>query len=99
MRKSIFTREYQAFLALLRARRVKAGVTQVELAKRLRTTQSIVSKCERGERRLDVIELRSWCAAIDTSFTRFAAELDRRLQAGDTAPGGGRRVKPKQKTN
>ncbi|GBE29103.1 helix-turn-helix protein [bacterium BMS3Bbin04] len=32
------------------------GLTQVELAKRLKSSQSFVSKYERGERRLDVLE-------------------------------------------
>lgn len=34
-----------------------AGLTQVELAARLRRPQSFVSKYETGERRLDVLEL------------------------------------------
>ena len=56
MVKSVFTKEYAAFLGVLRAERKKAGVTQVELALRLGITQSVVSKIERGERRLDVVE-------------------------------------------
>jgi transcriptional regulator with XRE-family HTH domain len=42
---------------LLIARRQTAGLTQAELAQRLRRPQSFVSKYETGERRLDVIEL------------------------------------------
>lgn len=49
--------EYQRFLARLRAAREGAGLTQVEVAKRLRVPQSFVSKCESGERRVDVVEL------------------------------------------
>jgi len=41
---------------LFKARRA-AGITQVELAYRLRKPQSFVSKYESGERRLDAIEL------------------------------------------
>lgn len=49
--------EYRRFIARLREARERAGLTQVEVAKRLRVPQSYVSKCESGERRVDVIEL------------------------------------------
>jgi transcriptional regulator with XRE-family HTH domain len=80
MEKSLFSESYRKFLGQLRAARKNAGVTQVELAKRLRETQSFVSKCERGERRIDVIELRAFCQAIGISFTDFTRRLDRRLK-------------------
>ena len=37
--------------------RVEAGLTQVEVTGRLRRPQGFVSKCESGERRVDVVEL------------------------------------------
>ena len=49
--------EYQWFLQRLREARVAAGLTQVEVARKLRRHQSYVSKCESGERRLDPVEL------------------------------------------
>jgi transcriptional regulator with XRE-family HTH domain len=49
--------EYRRFLARLRAARERAGLTQAEVARRLRRPQSFVSKCEAGERRIDVVEL------------------------------------------
>lgn len=76
MDKSIHTAEYAKFLKLLKQTRVDLGVTQVELANRLEETQTFVSKCERGERRLDVIELRRWCASLGMSFEGFAKQLD-----------------------
>ena len=49
--------EYRRFLARLRAAREHAGLTQVQVSKRLKVPQSFVSKCESGERRVDVVEL------------------------------------------
>lgn len=79
MRKSIHNAKYRLFCELLIETRQQAGVTQVQLGRRLRWTQSSVSKVERGERRLDVIELLAWTAAIGTSLPTFAAALEQRL--------------------
>jgi transcriptional regulator with XRE-family HTH domain len=54
--KSIYSAEYKLLLELLIRARKEAGTTQQELAKQLKRPQSFVSKVERGERRLDVIE-------------------------------------------
>lgn len=56
MPSSIFTQRHQEFIAFIASVRKAAGITQVELAERLGKPQSFVSKVERGERRLDVIE-------------------------------------------
>lgn len=58
MRKSIRTKEYKEFVQKLREARLKASLTQVQVAKRLRIAQSFVSKVEAGEQRVDVVELR-----------------------------------------
>jgi transcriptional regulator with XRE-family HTH domain len=42
---------------LLVSRRTAAGLSQEEVARRLRRPQSFVSKYETGERRLDIVEL------------------------------------------
>jgi transcriptional regulator with XRE-family HTH domain len=77
--KSIHSAQYAVLLQLLLDARTRAGLTQIQLAGKLRTTQSAVSKVERGERRLDIVELHAWCRALGTSFKKFAAELDERL--------------------
>lgn len=56
MRKSIYTEQQAKLRARLRAERKKLGLTQEELAKKLGIYRTFVSKYERGERRLDVIE-------------------------------------------
>ena len=48
---------YARLLIKLRDARLEAGMTQADAAKALRKPQSFVSKCESGERRVDVIEL------------------------------------------
>ena len=64
---------------MLRATRERLGVTQEELADRLGETQSFVSKCERGERRLDIIELRTFCMALGWSLPKFVRDLNKAL--------------------
>lgn len=54
--KSVFTKRYSRFLESIIAARKDADLTQQELANRLDRPQSYVSKYERGERRLDVLE-------------------------------------------
>lgn len=56
MTRSVFTGRYERLRKLLVGARKAAGMTQAELAAKLRRPQSYVSKYERGERRLDVIE-------------------------------------------
>lgn len=82
MDKTIHTTEYATLLTLLREIRQAAGVTQVQLAEKVSETQSQISKIERGEVRLDIIELRTICLALGTTLPAFVAELDQRL-AGD----------------
>ena len=79
MPKSVFSKDYKRFLTQLRAARERAGLTQEEVARRLGQTQSWVSKCERGERRIDVLELRAFCRAFEVSFVGFVKKLDRSL--------------------
>jgi transcriptional regulator with XRE-family HTH domain len=76
MKKSIHSQEYKLFLELLREVRETANLTQDELAERLGSTQSFVSKCERGERRLDLVELQSWCSALEISMRDFVSRFE-----------------------
>jgi transcriptional regulator with XRE-family HTH domain len=76
MEKSIYSAEYERFLALLRKTRVQSRLTQDDLAVKLNATQSFVSKCERGERRIDVVELSAWCSALNVSLTSFIERFE-----------------------
>jgi transcriptional regulator with XRE-family HTH domain len=71
MPKSAHTREYQRLIAALRRAREAAGLTQGEVADRLNVYASYVSKCESGERRVDVVELAQFCRAYEIGIVDF----------------------------
>ncbi len=73
--------EREAFLTLLREVRQEAGLRQADLAARLAVPQSFVSKIESGERRLDILELRQLCAAVEISPLKFATRLEQSLSS------------------
>jgi len=77
----VYRREYQVLLVRLRAARKDAGLTQVEVAKRLGKTQGYVNKIETGERRLDVVQLMDLCAAIGSDFRLFIRDYYDAVQA------------------
>lgn len=58
MTKSIYSREYKAAVEKLKKARQEAGLKQIEVAKKLGKPQSYISKIERGERRMDIAELK-----------------------------------------
>ena len=79
------------FLRQLRQAREAAGLTQEQLAERLQPTvglsaeeaqlrkwqtQRFVSRCETGPRRIDVLELRALCRALDIPYVEFLQQLD-----------------------
>lgn len=86
MQKTIYSPEHRLFLDLLKHCREAQGVTQTELASRLDWQQALVSRTERGARRIDVLELRRWLGALDIELAEFIAELEEVLQK-NTPPG------------
>jgi len=86
MEKSLFSSEYTALLGLLREVRESSGISQEQIAKRLGTKQSLISKVERGERRLDVIELRRWVLELGQPFPEFLARFEELVSPGTPTP-------------
>lgn len=74
-KKSVLTARYQKLRALLIQSRRAAGLTQVQLAEKLARPQSFVSKYERGERRLDVIEFLEVADALGVQPTQVLRQL------------------------
>jgi transcriptional regulator with XRE-family HTH domain len=79
MRKSIYSHDQEMFQALLKELRVNAGLRQVDLADKLGCHQSFVSKYEAGERRLDILELRTVCRALGVGMNEVVKQLEERL--------------------
>ena len=69
-------RDRKVFLRLLRRVRIEAKLTQTQLAKILGVTQARVSKFEQGERRIDMLELKAVCDAIELPLTEFARRFE-----------------------
>ena len=83
MKKSITSREYKVFIKQLADCRERAGLTQAKLAEALGETQSTISKIERAERRIDVIELLAICAAVGVPPVDFVKDLNEAISKGD----------------
>lgn len=100
MKSSRYSQHYVLFLKQLREARLQAGLSQLQLAEALGQRQTFVSKCELGDRRLDVIELRDWVVALGGDPTGFMAGLEERLSRNAKLPlnAAGRRPKAGKST-
>ncbi|MDX1001550.1 helix-turn-helix domain-containing protein [Sinorhizobium medicae] len=67
---------YRRMIELLVQARKDAGITQVELGKRLGQRQTFVSKFELGERRLDAAEFVTVCRALGVSPQQIIEKAD-----------------------
>lgn len=60
MTKSLYGNEYNKVVSNLRKARIEVGLRQEDVAQKLNKPQSYISKIERGERRIDVVELKAF---------------------------------------
>lgn len=65
LRKTLRSRGHRALIAILVAARKKAGMTQRDLAFRIKRPRSFVGRMEAGERRIDVIEFIEIARALE----------------------------------
>lgn len=75
--RSVFSPAYRRLCDWLVARRQSQSLTQVQLAERLGRPQSFVSKYERGERRLDFVEVFEIAEALQADMCDLVTELRR----------------------
>lgn len=58
MEKTIYSKLYKRIINRLIQAREEVGLTQMQVARLLGKYQSFISKCESGERRVDIAELK-----------------------------------------
>jgi transcriptional regulator with XRE-family HTH domain len=63
--------KYQRFVGKLRQARLEAGLTQVDVGRKLKKPQAYISKIERGERRVDVVELQDFAKLYNKFLDDF----------------------------
>ncbi|MBP7565296.1 MAG: helix-turn-helix transcriptional regulator [Burkholderiaceae bacterium] len=74
---SIHHQRYESMRARMKAMRLEAGLTQAEMARRLKMVdQSYVSKIERGERYVDVMFFLDWCSACGVRASHIVSEFE-----------------------
>lgn len=79
MSRSTRNTSYQLLLSVPKTTRQRMGVSQAELAGHLGNTQTFVSTCERGERRIDAVQLVELAEALGVESQELLGEyLDRR---------------------
>jgi len=78
--KSLYTSEWEALLGLLKELREAQGLTQEQLAKKLGRPQSMVSKIEAGERKLDVVQFIDYLQILDADPVAAMRRLVRAIQ-------------------
>lgn len=66
---------YRRLCAQLKAIRENAGLTQRELAAKLKWSPSQVAKSETGGRRIDPVELKEWCQACGAHWNEAMNEI------------------------
>ena len=84
MAKTLHSRHNKIFLTMLRGLRESQHLRQTDLADLLGRSQATVSNVERGERRLDLIELRDWLDALEVDFITFLSVVDEELRRQGT---------------
>lgn len=77
--KANLKKDYLVVTELLYRLRVNSGITQQQLAEKLSVPQSFISKVETGERRVDLMELKEICNALNSNIIEFVTMLENEL--------------------
>ena len=66
-----YSQKSEDLLVKLRTARLEAGLTQVEASKKLKKPQSYISKIERGERKIEAVELGDFAKVYNKDINYF----------------------------
>lgn len=80
MEKQSDLNSHEVVELLLKKLRMQSGMRQVDVASKLGIQQSMVSKYESGERRLDILEIRELCHLFKISLSKFVELLENHLE-------------------
>lgn len=82
-KKSAYRPEYKVLTKLLREMRKEADLDQSDLAALLDRPQSYVSSVERGQRRLDLLQLRDHCTHCGQDLSDFVRRFESAVAEAD----------------
>lgn len=71
MSKSTYSEQYRTIIEKLKKIRMQNRWTQEDVSTKLGKPQSYISKIERGERRLDIVELKELADLYNKKITFF----------------------------
>ncbi|MHB1459285.1 MAG: helix-turn-helix domain-containing protein [Armatimonadota bacterium] len=89
MEKDNLSQQRTVLAAFLEDMRKGNELSRLDLAEKLGITEQIIEEWERGERHMDIAELRAYCLAIDLPLTDCIAFLERIFEKlpGDSGQG------------
>lgn len=85
-KKSVYRPEYKILTKLVRKMREEAKLDQADLAVLLVRPQSYFSDVERGQRRLDLLQLRDICMHCGVDLVEFVRRFEEAVAAENGPP-------------
>lgn len=74
MSKTIFSKDHKILIERLKIARKEADLDQLDVAKKLKKSQSCVSKIESGQRRVDIVQLKELAGIYKKDIDFFIKE-------------------------
>jgi len=71
MSRTIYSKDHKHLIDKLKKARIELGFDQAEVAKKLKKSQSYVSKIESGQRRLDIVQMNEFAKIYNKSIDYF----------------------------